>query len=64
MFQTAFTDIPYIDVMVAYPDSTIPSVYFGYALYGVDKSGFKCRITGVTRGREFVAKYKATGKVK
>ncbi|RDE96178.1 hypothetical protein DPW02_11525 [Aggregatibacter aphrophilus] len=64
MFQNAFTDIPYIDVMIAYTDGTIISVYPSYALYDVDKSGFKCRITSVLRNREWVAKYKATGKVK
>lgn len=64
MFQNAFTDIPYIDVMIAYTDSTIPSAYFSYALYDVDKSGFKCRMTGVHANRNWVAKYKATGKVK
>ncbi|WP_109064377.1 hypothetical protein [Aggregatibacter kilianii] len=64
MFQNAFTDIPYIDVMIAYTDGSIPTAYFSYALYDVDKSGFKCRITGVHANREWVAKYKATGKVK
>ena len=64
MFQTAFTDTPYIDVMIAYTDSTIPTAYFSYALYDVDKSGFKCRITGVLARRDWTAKYKATGKVK
>nr|DAS54792.1 MAG TPA: hypothetical protein [Caudoviricetes sp.] len=64
MFQNAFTDIPYIDVMVAYTDSAIPTAYFSYALYDVDKSGFKCRITGVLTKRPWIAKYKATGKVK
>ena len=64
MFQNSFTDIPYIDVMIAYTDGTIISVYPGYALYDVDKSGFKCRITNVLVKREWIAKYKATGKVK
>lgn len=64
MFQTAFTDIPYIDVMVAYTDNVLPTAYFSYALYDVDKSGFKCRITGVLTRRDWTAKYKATGKVK
>ena len=64
MFQTAFTDIPYIDVMIAYTDSAIPTAYFSYALYDVDKSGFHCRISGVLTKRSWVAKYKATGKVK
>lgn len=64
MFQTAFTDIPYIDVMIAYTDSAIPTAYFSYALYDVDKSGFHCRISGVLTRRSWVAKYKATGKVK
>lgn len=64
MFQTAFADIPYIDVMIAYTDSAIPTAYFSYALYDVDKSGFHCRISGVLTKRSWVAKYKATGKVK
>lgn len=64
MFQNSFTDIPYIDVMIAYTDGAIISVYPGYALYDVDKSGFKCRITNVLVKREWIAKYKATGKVK
>ena len=64
MFQTAFTDIPYIDVMIAYTDSAIPTAYFSYALYDVDKSGFHCRISGVLTKRPWIAKYKATGKVK
>lgn len=64
MFQTAFTDTPYIDVMIAYTDSTIPTAYFSYALYDVDKSGFHCRISGVLTRRSWIAKYKATGKVK
>lgn len=64
MFQTAFTDIPYIDVMIAYTDSAIPNAYFSYALYDVDKSGFYCRISGVLARRSWIAKYKATGKVK
>ena len=39
MFQNAFTDIPYIDVMIAYTDGSIPTAYFSYSLYDVDKSG-------------------------